>query len=121
MPGFNGTGPSGQGARTGGGFGYCPPAAGASPVNYGSRAAYGVGRGGFPFGGGRGRAFGGGRGLRWSSNPINYNYSGYNASYPAAVPSAEDEVSYLKNVISGLEAEMTAVKKRMDEIKGKAE
>ena len=57
MPGFDGTGPLGQGARTGGGFGYCPPVAGAVPVNYGSRTVYGAGRGGFPLGGGRGRAF----------------------------------------------------------------
>ena len=50
MPGFDGTGPLGQGAKTGGGRGTCP-----QPVDM----YYGVGRGGLPRGGGRGFAFGG--------------------------------------------------------------
>ena len=60
MPRFDGTGPRGQGPRTGGGVGYCPPVA-RSQV-YGAPIVYGVGRGGIPRGGGRGWAFGGGRG-----------------------------------------------------------
>jgi len=66
MPGFNGTGPQGLGPRTGGGFGYCPPGAGPVPVGYGGiyrGVGLGVGRGGYPRGGGRGRAWGGGRGF----------------------------------------------------------
>ena len=95
MPGFDGTGPMGMGPRTGGGRGFCPPVAGYAPYGGYSYSAYpyggypysgypfggqpygfypyggypfafGVGRGGFPRGGGRGRAFGGGRGRsRW--------------------------------------------------------
>ncbi|NLZ30119.1 MAG: DUF5320 family protein [Methanomicrobiales archaeon] len=88
MPGFDGTGPGGQGPMTGGGFGYCHPAAqrrwppmrgyhapyspypgpayrrpGPGPVyGYG----YGPGWGGMPRGGGRGRGgFGRGRGRGW--------------------------------------------------------
>ena len=83
MPGFDGTGPMGMGPRTGGGRGFCPPGIGTAPYGgnfyganpyyggypyggnpYGYGVGFGVGRGGFPRGGGRGRAFGGGRG-RW--------------------------------------------------------
>ena len=62
MPGFDKTGPTGQGARTGGGFGLCTGAVAADDLvagNYGELR--GAGRGGRPWGGGRGRCFGGGR------------------------------------------------------------
>ena len=78
MPGFDGTGPMGQGPMTGGGRGFC-----AMPYGYGMQAPYyptsggypfygrpfsgpvfGAGRGGIPWGGGRGRVFGGGRWFR---------------------------------------------------------
>jgi hypothetical protein len=80
MPGFDGTGPMGQGPMTGGGRGFCSvPYRGYSPYGYGMRQPYayppappypiygpvfGAGRGGLPWGGGRGRVFGGGRGFR---------------------------------------------------------
>jgi hypothetical protein len=60
MPGYDRTGPMGQGAKTGGGFGYCPPGSQQSDVNP-DGVVYGVGRGGIPRGGGRGFAYGGGR------------------------------------------------------------
>jgi hypothetical protein len=90
MPGFDGTGPRGMGPMTGGGRGFCAmPMGSYSPYGYGMgsfpysppfgpyyagaytppvfghpfyRPIFGVGRGGIPYGGGRGRAFGGGRG-----------------------------------------------------------
>ena len=78
MPGFDGTGPGGQGPLTGGGFGYCNPAARRQwPPVWGPVGGYRVpyspypgpvyvlGRGGLPRGGGRGRGFGGGRGRGW--------------------------------------------------------
>lgn len=78
MPGFDGTGPKGQGPRTGGGRGFCSTGVGATPQSgygfphWGYRTQgspyasdFGVGRGGSPRGGGRGRAFGGGRGRGW--------------------------------------------------------
>lgn len=43
-------------------YGYGTPYGG---VGYWGRPVYGVGRGGIPYGGGRGRAFGGGRGRGW--------------------------------------------------------
>ena len=56
MPGYDRTGPMGQGAMTGGGRGHC---------NANQNAVLGRGRGGVAFGCGRGRGFGGGgRGLR---------------------------------------------------------
>lgn len=90
MPGFDGTGPMGMGPMTGGGRGFCampigpygpsgygmgqfPYSAPYGPYYTGAYAypvydrpfygpLFGVGRGGIPYGGGRGRAFGGGRG-----------------------------------------------------------
>ena len=74
MPGFDGTGPQGQGRMTGRKFGPCNPAnvvdkttaagEGTGTVNAENvpqgGIVYGIGRGGVPRGGGRG--FGGGRG-----------------------------------------------------------
>ncbi len=110
MPGFDGTGPTGKGPRTGGGFGYCPPGPGASP------GLLGVGRGGYPRGGGRGRAWGGGRGF------LNRAYPpaavGYNPYYAAGytVPSAADELNFLKDNLSALEGEIEAVRNRIKEL-----
>ena len=85
MPGFDGTGARGMGPMTGRGRGFCArplgtyrPAYGYGMGDiphpgYGDYPRYGrpfagpmsgVGRGGLPYGGGRGRAFGGARGFR---------------------------------------------------------
>ncbi len=90
MPGFDGTGPVGVGPMTGGGRGWCAVpygqynAPGYAPAGTGRAVQYpwmtfapdqympypyagvprGVGRGGLPWGGGRGRCWGGGRGFR---------------------------------------------------------
>ena len=133
MPGFDGTGPSGFGPRTGGGFGFCPPGTGPAPGYYGNRGFFGVGRGGFPWGGGRGRAWGGGRrwgrgmGLGWSgyqpyppvSNvPYNSPMPGYNPYYAGGSyqTSPTDELNYLRDHLSSLEEEMGGVRKRIDEL-----
>jgi hypothetical protein len=76
MPGFDRTGPMGQGPMTGGGRGVCNPAntAGAGAYPYPARPTYGAGRPrwglrlgrGGGRGGGRGFGRGGGRGRgRW--------------------------------------------------------
>ncbi|MCP4606319.1 MAG: DUF5320 domain-containing protein [Proteobacteria bacterium] len=62
MPGFNKKGPMGQGPRTGRGLGLCTGEV--TPEKSDTRndaVSRGVGRGGSPWGGGRGRCFGGGR------------------------------------------------------------
>lgn len=69
MPGFDGTGPLGQGPRTGGGFGRCGSAGPAGPAG---GALRGMGRGcgrGFRGGMGGGRAMG--RGSGWGGAAAN--------------------------------------------------
>jgi len=125
MPGFDGTGPSGMGPRTGGGFGFCPPGSGPAPGYYGYRGYFGVGRGGFPWGGGRGRAWGGGRGWAFRSYPY-YPYAaypppvaaGYSPYYGVGytAPTSADELNFLKGNLSALEEEMEAVRNRIKEL-----
>jgi hypothetical protein len=109
MPGFDGTGPVGSGPRTGGGFGFCPPGSGP----FFSRGLYGAGRGGFPRGGGRGRAWGGGRGRRWADYPP----PAPPAPYPAASgPASGDEAAFLREQAKGLQSELEAVRQRLEEL-----
>lgn len=69
MPGFDGTGPMGQGPMTGGGRGYCAVPANngqPQPAGRGVAAGFGrgIGRGAGGFGRGMGRGCGRGRGMR---------------------------------------------------------
>ena len=115
MPGFDGTGPQGQGPRTGGGFGYCPPTAG---PYYGRPVVYGVGRGGILRGGGRGFAFGGGRGRgrgRWYGEA----YPVASAYPPTSVPiqmTAEDEIVWLKEQSQMLQDQLNQINARISEL-----
>ena len=113
MPGFDRTGPLGQGPMTGGGFGLCNPA---YRGVFTGRPVFGVGRGGIPWGGGRGRAFGGGRGwFRGWNYP--YPYQGFNP-VPPAYPtySARDERDYLENTLSALKEDIDRIQSRLDEL-----
>ncbi len=78
MPGLDKTGPVGQGPLTGGGFGSCSgDAATVDSSAISHEELCGAGRGGLPWGGGRGRCFGGGRkGLK--SRGIGRRYSDNN-------------------------------------------
>jgi len=106
MPAFDGTGPLGQGPRTGGGFGYCPPTPG---VMYGGNVVYGVGRGGRPRGGGRGRAFGGGRGRgRWY-----WPMHGY--AMPTQI-SPEQELAWLKEQSQAIQQQLDDIHARIEEL-----
>jgi len=94
MPGFDGTGPRGQGAMTGGGRGYC-----ALPVG-GVGAQFGRGNVG-PRGGGRGRR---------------------NCFYATGLPGwlrAQDEVSTLKNQADYLKSELEAIQARIQDLESK--
>ena len=115
MPGFDGTGPAGMVPRTGGGFGFCTPGTAPAPGAYAPGVVYGVGRGGFPRGGGRGRAFGGGWGRGWRAG-FPYAAPPYAAvtPYPAAAPF--DEKASLENQVAYLEQQLTAIKNRLTEI-----
>ena len=121
MPGFDRTGPLGQGPMTGGGFGYC------NPLNRGLSPGlplYGVGRGGLPWGGGRGRAFGGGRGrafvggrgrfLGFGFNYPNFGYHPYSQNFPVYKPETERE--YLENILSDLKEDIGRIQSRLDEL-----
>jgi hypothetical protein len=121
MPGFDGTGPMGRGPRTGGGRGFCAPGIGAR-YPYGSTGPVirGAGRGGIPWGGGRGRVYGGGRGRGWRCEPAPYySYTPY--VEPFVEPDPEQEMNFLKNQAAFLEQELSAIRKRLDEIETKGE
>lgn len=96
MPGFDGTGPRGQGPRTGGGFGRCRV-----DFNVGDRldAPRGAGRGYLPWGGGCGRAWGGGRGPGRGQ---------INARLPR-----EDDLAMLRDQAAQLARELQAVNERL--------
>lgn len=118
MPGFDGTGPRGQGPRTGGGFGYCPPTA--DPY-YGQPVVYGVGRGGRPRGGGRGFAFGGGRRGYWGRGRV----FGFAAPYyPAPAPqmtygpqmTQAQELEWLKEQSQMVQDQLNQINARISEL-----
>jgi len=101
MPRFDGTGPLGQGSMTGRGLGKC------NPANTDENVIYGVGRGGIPYGGGRGRAFGGGRGRGWyGAGSYAHPYAPPAGDYSFSGPlNAEQELSFLKNQSAAIEQE----------------
>jgi len=128
MPGFDRTGPLGAGPRTGRGLGFC--AGGPYPPAYGG-ARYGAGRGGIPWGGGRGRAWGGGRGWfgRGRGPRIGWRgwgvyppppYAAYGAPYYYPGP-PEAEREWLEARVSDLENELEEARKRLDEMKQEQE
>jgi hypothetical protein len=129
MPGGDRTGPLGWGPMTGRAAGYCagyPVPGYLNPIPGGGR--FGVGRGGFPRGGGRGRAFGGGRGWGWRSGYYGYPpyapaYPPYAPGYPPAYPepTAQEEKQILQDELAALEEEMKAIKTRMSELEKQEE
>ena len=109
MPGFDRTGPLGQGPMTGGGFGYCNPA---YRQILSGQPVFGVGRGGIPWGGGRGRAFGGGRGRGYQFlNQGYYPNPPVNQAY-----SEKGEREYLENTLSMLKKDIEGIQSRLDEL-----
>lgn len=106
MPGFDGTGPAGMGPRTGGGRGFCfPGGSGYSPD------IRGAGRGGIPWGGGRGRTFGRGRGASRFAEPA-YGRRGE--------VTAEAEAGMLENQATAIENQLQMIRSRLDELRREA-
>lgn len=112
MPGFDGTGPRGQGSMTGGGRGYC-----AMPVDEAGR----------PFGRGAFGTRGGGRGRRhcfyatglpgWMRAQRGMRAFG---GFGQAV-SKEDELAMLKNQADLLKGELEAIQARAQALAGQQE
>jgi hypothetical protein len=67
---------------------------------------YGIGRGGLPRGGGRGRLFGGGRGF-WARTR-------WPGAWPTPAPGQEAEA--LKRQVELLEGQLGAIRKQLDEL-----
>ena len=104
MPRGNRTGPAGMGPMTGRAVGFCagyPVPGYMNPVV--GRGYWGIGRGGYPRGGGRGRCFGGGRGRM------------FGVLQPANI-TAEQELASLKNQAAFLEEQISATKSRIEEL-----
>lgn len=100
MPGYNRTGPRGQGPMTGRGAGYCASEAGQPPVSQeGQEVVYGMGRGGG--GGGRGRGSGRGMGRGAGRNPAGSSRPGYAGAN--AAQSTDRQGRMLDPVLSRLE------------------
>jgi len=98
MPGFDGTGPRGQGPFTGGGRGYC---AGYHVPGYMNSVP---GRGGL----GRGRGLGRGLGRRWAAQYASVPYSS------GIAPKTEAE--FLKEQARFMQEEISAVNQRIKEL-----
>lgn len=110
MPAFDGTGPMGFGPRTGGGFGFCSPGARMYPAG---APVYGVGRGGIPYGGGRGFAYGGGRGRGrgfWRRGVVPV------APVAPAQWSQEDELAYLQDQAQAIQNQLAQINERIAEL-----
>lgn len=125
MPGFDRSGPYGEGPMTGRGLGRCNP--NLENINPDEYNYYGVGRGGYPRGGGRGFGWGGGRGRRFGfrgrfgrgmgfggrrgrffSDPYpqgDYNYEQYDdpKMIDTEIKMMKDEANYLNEQAAKLE------------------
>ncbi len=68
MPNRDGTGPMGQGPRSGGRRGACAGKENNANTENGGNTVFGIGKGGRPRGGGKGNCFGGGKGWKNRNN-----------------------------------------------------
>ncbi len=104
MPQFDRTGPLGAGPRTGRGMGLCGTYTGRE-INASRGDLRGIGRGGSPWGEGRGRCFGG-RGMGW----------GWRASAGPDPLSPTEEAEALKAQLAAAEEQIAALKIRLEEL-----
>ena len=124
MPGFNGTGPWGQGPMTGGARGYCNPGYGSA-----SGRGYGPGRGrgfrrGFGPGYGRSRGYGFGRGFsRWDAYPPVGGWPETTTNAPYGSPygmKPEDEVNMLRDEAEAMKNELESINQRIEELESQS-
>ncbi|MEA3431353.1 MAG: DUF5320 domain-containing protein [candidate division WOR-3 bacterium] len=121
MPRGDRTGPAGLGPMTGRAAGYCAGYSVPGFMNPIPGGGYwrGVGRGGIPWGGGRGRIWGGGRGRGYGAY---YGYPPYYPPYypptysPYAQPAPADEKEFLKEQTTAMRKEIEEMEKRLAEI-----
>ena len=106
MPGFDGTGPMGQGPMTGGGFGYCG-------AGYRARTMGGFGRG---RGAGRGFRAGFGRGLGGRAFQRAWG-SGYGpADREAYYMDPAEKVDVLREEAAALQAELDSINRTIQDL-----
>lgn len=121
MPGYDGTGPRGEGPMTGGGFGSCAPGG----IGYGRSFGRGFGPGrGRGYGPGFGPGFGGGRGYGrgpgWrSGQPYAEAWNGPAYGSPYAM-NPKDEAEMLKEEVIFLKNELDAITGRIKELESRA-
>ncbi len=122
MPGGNRTGPRGQGAMTGRGFGYC---AGYDSPGFAADQGYGYGRGYGRFGRGRGRGYGMRGGYR---DPYYAPYRPVGTYYAPRVPVSppvdqvtmlKQEKDYLESELKGIGSAIEDISKRIEELEKK--
>ncbi|MCP4575301.1 MAG: DUF5320 domain-containing protein [Deltaproteobacteria bacterium] len=108
MPGFDGKGPMGMGAMTGGARGLCNPV-----YRESANTGFGPGAG---RGGGRGRGY---RHMYWATGqpgwmrPAN---AGFRAMPYDAAQAGDREIDVLKNQTKALEAQLAALNSRLQEL-----
>lgn len=108
MPAGDGTGPNGMGAMTGRAAGYCAGYGAPGYVN-----GPGVGR---AFGMGRGRGFGRGFGFRRGFGGIGWGFGRAALPYGAVAPTADQELEVLRQQAEGMEASLTDIRGRIEEL-----
>jgi len=120
MPGGDRTGPLGRGPRTGRGFGFCSGYQAPGYTAGGGYAGWGAGFG-------RGRGFwcrgGGGRGWRnmfYATGQPGWARSGYPTAAPP-MPDAESEKRVLQDEAEALQAELGAIRQRLNTLEGSSE
>lgn len=114
MPGFDGTGPRGEGPMTGGARGYCNPGYAGYGPSYGRGYGMGWGRG---FRGGFGPGYGRGRGYG-RQGPYGRAYGpAYSGPYGM---SREDEINMLREQADMIKADLDAINKRMEDLEAQS-
>ena len=115
MPGFDRTGPMGEGPMTGGARGRCNPRG-----LFNTLGGFGLGRGarrGYGQGFGRGYGRGPGRG---GFSPAGRGWYGSAYDRPYAMDD-RDEITILKNEADALNSELVEINRRIQELEGKGQ